>query len=235
MSVGSVLSEALDLYKRHFTRFFLTAAAVFVLVDLLGAIATDASSDGGVGLFFWRLVYLVIAFVGSFWVQGALVAAVADVRDGKVDSTVGDLYDRVRPHLAALISSGVLAAIGIGLGILALVIPGLILITRWILIVPVIVLENRSAGESFGRSRELVRGNGRSVFLVIIVTLLIAVLANGLAIAVFAFLPDFLQSWIGGTIASSLTAPFVALAWTVMYFRLSGVREPAEQPTPTPV
>lgn len=233
MSVGSVLSEAFDLYKRFFTRFFLTAAAVFVLVDLLGAIATDARSAGGAGEVFWTLVFLVIAFVGSFWVQGALVAAVADVRDGKIDSTVGDLYDRVRPHLAALIVSGVLAAVGIGLGLIALVIPGLVLMTRWILIVPVIVLEGRSAGDAFGRSRELVRGHGWAVFGVIFVTLVIAVIANGLATSIFAFLPDFLQAWVGGTIASSLTAPFVALSWTVMYFRLSGVREPAEQPTPT--
>ncbi len=235
MSVGSVLSEALDLYKRHFTRFFLTAAAVFVLVDLLGAIASDARADGGIGQVFWTLVFVVIAFVGSFWVQGALVAAVADVRDGKTDSTVGDLYDRVRPHLAALIVSGVLAGIGIGLGLLLLIVPGLILMTRWILIVPVIVLEGRSAGESFGRSRELVRGNGWTVFWVILVTLLVAAIANGVATAIFAFLPEFLQSWVGGTIASSLTAPFVALSWTVMYFRLSGVREPAQPPTPTPV
>ena len=235
MSVGSVLNEAFDLYKRFFMRFFLTAAAVFVLVDLLGAIATDARSAGGFGEVFWTLVFLVIAFVGSFWVQGALVAAVADVREGKVDSTVGDLYDRVRPHLAALIVSGVLAGVGIGLGLLALVIPGLFLMTRWILIVPVIVLEDRSAGESFGRSRELVRGNGWTVFGVIVITLVIAVVANGVATEIFAFLPNFLQAWVGGTIASSLTAPFVALSWTVMYFRLSGVREPAEQPTPTPV
>lgn len=235
MSVGSVLNEAFELYKRFFTRFFLTAAAVFVLVDLLGAIASDARSAGGIGEVFWSLVFLVIAFVGSFWVQGALVAAVADVRDGKVESTVGDLYDRVRPHLAALIVSGVLAGIGIGVGLLLLVVPGLVLMTRWILIVPVIVLEGRSAGESFGRSRELVRGNGWTVFGVILVTLLIAVIMNGVVTALLAFLPEFLQAWVGGTIASSLAAPFVALSWTVMYFRLSGVRELAQPPVPTPV
>jgi len=33
-----VLGEALDLYQRFFVRFFLTAAAVFVFVDLLAAI-----------------------------------------------------------------------------------------------------------------------------------------------------------------------------------------------------
>lgn len=235
MSVGSVLREALDLYKRFFARFFLTAAAVFVLVDLLGAIASDARSAGGVGQVFWTIVFLVIAVVGSFWVQGALVVAVADVRDGKIDSSVGDLYDRVRPHLAALIVSGTLAGLGIGLGFVALVIPGLYLLTHWILIVPVIVLEGKTAGESFRRSRELVRGNGWTVLGVIVVTLLIAGIANGLATAVFAFLPSFLQAWVGGTIASSLTAPFVALSWTVMYFRLSGVREPAQPPVPTPV
>ena len=42
-------------------------------------------------------------------VQGALVYAVDDVRDGKVDSTVGQIFERVRPYLWTLILAGVLA------------------------------------------------------------------------------------------------------------------------------
>ena len=44
---------------------------------------------------------------------------------------------------------------------------GLVLLTWWILIIPVIVLEGTRAGEAFSRSRELVRGHGWSVFGVI--------------------------------------------------------------------
>ena len=99
--------------------------------------------------------------------------AVQDVRDGKIDSTIGELYSRVGPRLPALISAGVLAAIAIGIGFI-LIVPGLFLLTRWCLIVPAIVLEKKSAGDSFGRSNELVKGASWPVLGVIVITGLIA-------------------------------------------------------------
>lgn len=234
MTVGDVLGEALDLYRRFFGRFVLTAAAVFVFVDLLAAIAADARAGANAGVaLFWGVIALVVAVIGSFWVQGALVAAVRDVRDGKADSSVGDLYDAVRPRLPALIAAGILAGIGIAIGLLLLIVPGLLLLTRWVLIVPVIVLEGRVAGESFGRSTELVRGHGWKVLGVIVVTLLASTIARAVFVAVFTPLPLFVQNWIGGLVADALTAPFVALAWTVTYYRLRGADE-AGEPGPVP-
>jgi uncharacterized protein YqhQ len=67
-----------------------------------------------------------------------------------------------------------------------------------------------------------VRGNGWTVFGVILVTLVLALIAQLVFVSLFAFLPDFLQNWIGGLVANSLVTPFVALAWTLMYFHLRG-------------
>ncbi len=97
--------------------------------------------------------------------------AVRDVRDGKQDLTIGEMFQRVQPRLPALIVAGILAGLGIALGLVLLIVPGLFLLTIWSLIVPTIVLEGKSAGESFGRSRELVKGNGWSVFGVIVITI----------------------------------------------------------------
>lgn len=226
MSVGSVLSEAWELYKRFFGRFVATAALVFVALDLVGAIAR-MSGDSFVAVVFWTLVSIVLGIVGTFWVQGALVEAVRDVRDGRVDTTIGELYSRTAPRLPALIAAGIVAGIAVAFGLVLLIVPGLFLLTRWSMIVPVIVLEGRGAGDSFSRSWELVRGHGWPVFGVIVITVIGSGIANGIIEALFVFLPDFFQSWIGGLIADSLTTPFVALAWTVMYYRLSA---PAERP-----
>lgn len=222
MTIGAVLREAFELYRSFFGRFVLTAAAVFVFVDLLSAIAIDAR-DAGTGVAVaWGLVSVVVGLVGAFWVQGTLVATVQDVRSGKTETTIGDVYDRVRPRLPALISAGLLGGLGIALGLVLLVVPGLVLLTRWALLAPVIVIEGRSAGDSFRRSSELVRGSGWAVFGLIVATLLVAIVAHGVLVSVFSFLPAFAANWAGGTIADSLVTPFVALSWTVMYFRLSG-------------
>ncbi len=232
MSVGDVLNEALDLYQRFFWRFVATAAVVFVVLDLIAALGASASSDSGRVL--WALIGVVLSIVGTFWVQGALTEAVNDVRDGRIDTTIGELYSRTRPRLPALIVAGILASIGIGIGLILFIAPGLYLLTRWALITPSIVLEGRSAGESFTRSSELTAGHRWKVLGVIVVSLLIYLIGGALVGGILrALLPDFLGAWLGSLIVHCLAVPFLALAWTIMYFRLAQpatTLEPSAEP-----
>lgn len=229
MSVGDVLSEAWGLYTRFFWRLVGTAALVYVVIDLVSALFYSAGRGGSAGsVAFFGLLSLIVTLVGSFLVQGALVLAVQDVRDGKVDSTIGELYSRVAPRLPALIAAGVLAAIGIGVGLILLIAPGLFLLTRWCLIVPAIVLEKKGAGDSFGRSNELVKGASWPVLAVILITGIVAAVAGRFVGAIFAsFFTTFLGIWLGGVIAHSIAVPFVAAAWTLMYFKRAEAGTPA--------
>lgn len=221
MTVGGILNQSLDLYQRFFWRFVATAAVVFAVLDLVGAIGATVDSTGG--QIFWALVGLVLSIVGTFWVQGALTEAVRDVRDGRIDTTIGELYERTRPRLPALIVAGILAALGIGLGLILLIVPGLYLLTRWVLITPVIVVEKRSAGESFGRSSELTAGHRWTVLGVIAVTLVILLVGSAIVSGILsAILPEFLGAWLGSLAVHVLLTPFLALAWTTMYFELAG-------------
>ena len=240
LSIGDTLSEAWNLYTRFFGRFVLIALVVYAVLGLLEAIVSTVSDDGNtLGLFFWAIVSLVVSLVGYFWLQGTLVEAVRDVRDGRADESVGELFAKVRPRLPALIAAGVLAAIGVGVGLVLLVIPGLFLLTRWVLIVPVIVLEGRSAGEAFGRSWELVKGHSWTMFGLILVTLIglgiVSSILTGIVAAILDFLGTFLSTWLTTTVVNSLVAPFVALAWTVAYYRLTGGGTAAgAKPEPAP-
>jgi hypothetical protein len=116
--------------------------------------------------------------------------------------------------------------VGITIGFLLLIVPGLILITLWLLIVPAIMLENRGVLESFGRSRELVSGHGWSVFGVIVLTVAILIAVNiGLSLVEAAFDSRWLNLLLD--IASQTAAvPFLALAWTITYFELRAIKEP---------
>jgi hypothetical protein len=225
MSVGGVLGESWRLYTRFFTRFFVIAVIVYLIVNLVNA-AVSTLFGGGVGAsLLLALITTVVSLVGTFWLQGALVFAVDDVRDGRIDSSVGEVFERVRPRLGTLILAGILAALGIAFGLVLLIVPGLIFLTWWCLIVPVIVLEGKAVGESFSRSRELVRGHGWTVFGVVLITAILTVIASGLIQGIFSFLGSFLRYWIGGAIASAVVGPFFAVALTVMYFTLRGLRQ----------
>jgi hypothetical protein len=221
VDIGGVLGEAWDLYKRFLWQFFVTALVVFAVLDLLSALVGAAAGDGVAAGLFWAVVAFTIGVVGYFWVQAALVELVHDVRDGRADRSVGETYRAVQPRLPAVIAAGVLAALAIGIGFLLLIVPGLFLLTIWSMLVPVIVIEGRAAGESFTRSREVVRGNGWSVFGLIIITFLLVAIASAVIRLVFSPLPDFLDAWIGSLVAHSLTIPFAAAALTTAYFRLT--------------
>jgi hypothetical protein len=82
--------------------------------------------------------------------------------------------------------------------------------------------------DSFGRSRELTRGNRWGVFGRILVTVIIVGVTGAIVAAITrAILPEEVDEYVANVISSSLTAPYAALVWTLMYYRLRGAREPA--------
>ena len=209
-----VIREAWGLYKAHWRHLLPIAFVVYVTIAIVSAVLAETLTWLG------SLIAAVISLVGLFWVQGALATAVEDIRDGRADLSLRETFDRVRPQLAAIVVAGVLAAIGIVLGLLLLIVPGLVLMTWWVLIIPVIALERTSAGEAFGRSRELVRGNGWNVFGVIVLTILLLIgfgIVLSIALTPFA---DWLRSFVSSVVSGTLTTPFIALVWTLLYLRL---------------
>ncbi len=223
---SSVIREAWALYKAHWQHLLPFALVVYLIlggVQLLLAITLG---------WFGALLGSLIGVVGLFWLQGALVEAVADVRDGRADLTMGQTFARAQARLGSLVGAGILAGLAIAVGLLLLIVPGLYLLTIWSVIIPVIVLERRPVMESFGRSRQLVSGNGWNVFGVIVLSFLILI---GAAI-VLALLTFWLRGdageFVRSVIANTITAPFVALAWTVMYYRLIELKEPGAAAAP---
>ena len=227
MEPGAVLSESWELYKRHWRHLLPIAFIVYVVVSLVSLLATAAL--GWVG----SIIGALVSVAGVFLVQGALVEAVSDVRDGRADLSIGETFRRVQPRLGTLVGAGLLATLGIAAGFVLLIVPGLVLLTFWAFIIPLIVLEGAGIGDSFGRSRALVRGNGWNVFGLIVLTFVILIAVGIVLGLVLLFLPDWLASFISNLVSGALTAPFIAVVTTLAYFRLrersSGV-EPAVAP-----
>jgi hypothetical protein len=222
---SGVIGEAWGMFKAHWRHLVTIALVVYLAVALVNLVL--------VALLTWvgAILGAIISLVALFWVQGALVRAVDDIRDGRADLSLGETFERVRPQLPAIIVAGLLAGLAIALGLLLLIVPGLILLTLWILIIPVIVLEGRSAGESFGRSRELVRGYGWSVFGVIVLTILVVIAFNIVLSLLLLPVSDWLQSFLSNVIVGTVVTPFVVLTWTILYYRLRAAKDaPAEAP-----
>lgn len=223
------IGEAWTFYKAHWRHFIPIAFVVYILLNLFTLFL--ALLLGWLGI----IAGVFVSIAGIFWLQGALVTAIEDVRDGKADLSLGETLAHIRPRLNTLALAGILAAFGITIGFILLIIPGFFLLTIWSLIVPVIVLENSGVMDSFGRSRELTRGNRWGVFGRIIVTVLITAIAGAIvSVITQAILPDEIDEYVANVVGSSVTAPFAALVWTLMYYRLRQAREPATAAAPAP-
>jgi hypothetical protein len=214
-----VLKEAWGLYRAHWQHLVGVAGIIFIGIALVGAVATEIF-EPALGAF----VGFVVTLLGYFWVQGALVRAVADIRDGRADLSVADTLRAAWERIGPLASTSSLAAAAILLGLLLFVVPGLVLLTWWVLIVPAVMLENAGVRKAFGRSRELVRGWGWSVFGVIILTFLVLLGVSVALEVVLSPLAAWLQGYASDILTGTLTAPFAALAWTLLYYRLRDAR-----------
>jgi hypothetical protein len=225
---SGVIGEAWETFKAHWRHLVPIALVVYVAVALISLVLVLLLTWVGAILSF------IISLIALFWVQGALVRAVEDIRDGRADMSLGETYERVRPQLPAIIVGGLLAGLGIALGLVLLIVPGLILLTWWIVIIPVIVLEERSAGEAFGRSRELVRGHAWSVFGVIVLTILLVIAFNIVLGILLLPVSDWLQSFVSNIVVGTVVTPFVVVTWTTLYYRLRAAKEPPAEAPATP-
>jgi ABC-type multidrug transport system fused ATPase/permease subunit len=209
ISPGSVVARIWEIYRAQFAVLVGTAVILFAVEFVLNLLLGSAAA--------WALAVLFIAL--SFLYQGMVVRLVQDVQDGRRDHSVGDLIRGVEPVFWPLVAVSILAGIGIGIGFVLLVIPGLILIVIWSVVAPVIVLERPGVLDAFGRSRELVRGNGWNVFAVIVIVFLaVAVIstAAGFASASLGSLGRALVQWA----VDAALAPVTALSASVLYFAL---------------
>jgi ABC-type multidrug transport system fused ATPase/permease subunit len=225
LDVGGVIRRVWSIYVDQAAVLMPAAAVVFVIEGLIAALLASSGS------FFGLLLAEIIAVVASVLFTGMVVELVADVQDGRRDASAGQLLRAVTPVLGQLILVGFVAGIGIVIGFVLIIVPGLILITIWSVFVPVIVLERAPGLSSLGRSRELVRGNGWQVFGVLFVLFVLV----GVLTAVLDGAAASTSTGVGivvRVVLGVLTAPFGALAAAVLYFDLRAASADGAAPTP---
>lgn len=221
ISVGDVINETFTIYGQNFGALIGGALVVFVLVGLIDGLL---QSGGG-----WiaGVVAGIVRLVGFAIYAGFVVRLVQDVRDGRRDQTVGDLFSAAAPSILGLVVFGILFGIAVMVGFFFLIVPGLVLLTFWAVGAPAIVVENIPGVDAFGRSWRLVRGDAWSVFATLIVVLVIVVLV-GFALGAIANPIGDVAIVLAAILSAVLTAPIFALTVSVMYYDLVAGESPPE-------
>jgi hypothetical protein len=189
--------------------------SIYLVIAILSALLS-----WGLGTF-GAFIGLILTLFGMFLLQSALVLAVQDVRDGRVDLDLRATISAATPFIGAVAIASILASIGIGIGFILIIVPGLVLLTFWSLIIPEIVIGRAGALESFGRSWRTVSGYAWNVFGVYILVFLILIVGDIILSVILVALPHAWRSFISSLVSGGLVAPFVATVVTLVYYRLT--------------
>jgi hypothetical protein len=220
LSVGDVLNHVFELYREHFGVLIPVAFWLFLVVSILGGILSRSNALA-------LVIFFVVTFAAAILYQGMVVSLVHDVQDGRRDFSVGELFRSVTPVLGALIGASIFYGLAVGIGFFLFIVPGCILLTLWAVIAPVIVIERRPVFESFGRSRELVRGYGWPVFGTVIVATLITVIVG----TILGLIAEAIAN--GPILRIVFGAPIGALVAAVLYYRLLELKGETASPSPS--
>jgi hypothetical protein len=211
ISPGAIVSRIWEIYRDQFSVLVSTAVVLFSIQFVLTLVLSTAAAFA-LAILFWAL---------SILYQGMVVELVKDIQDGRRDHSIRDLIRSVEPVFWPLAAVSVLFGIGVGIGFVFLIVPGLILLVIWSVVAPVTVLERPGVFAAFGRSRQLVHGNGWNVFAVIVVVFL-SVLVVSVGVGLLAgSLGSVGRAFVQWALDSAL-APITALSASVLYFALLG-------------
>jgi hypothetical protein len=222
LDTAGTLERIFEMYSRQAGVLLPAALIIYLPVALLQIVA-------GANVLL-ALVAFVAALIAGTLFQGSVVQAVRDMQDGKRDLSIGEVIASAIPFIAPLIGAGLLAGLGIVIGFVLFIIPGLILLTIWSLIAPVIVVERPGVIAAFPRSQRLVKGNGWRVFGVLIVMFLILIVAQQILLAIGTGIGGDVGGAVGYLVAATITAPLPALTAAILYFTLVAMQEGGGQP-----
>jgi hypothetical protein len=233
LGIGEVISKTFDLYRRNFAKYFILYLVVEAIVGVTTALAyaafvlptlppnpTSQQVLNWLPGFFSTLIALV-AVIGIVSLVVLPIAAGGTIKmaSEEIEGRPVELGSSVRFAASKLIwmwALGIIVGIIVGLGFIALVIPGVILLIMFCLTLPALLLENVGVIGSLGRSRELVSHRWLKTFALFIIWAIIL----GIAAAI-ANLIGSPFGWAGRIVSSILGAfylPLVPVTITLYYY-----------------
>ena len=225
--VGALFRDALGVFGRHFWLFITLSAAVVIPAELivegigLEMFTSDYDASPSVAEFVVPSIvdFLVVTPCTTAICIYALhqIAAGERPRAGEV-LTAG--FEAFTPLFAAV----VLAAAGIALGFVALILPGIYLFVRWYFVPQSVVIEGVRGTQALSRSGLLVTGFWWRTFGLVVLANIAIAIPGFVLLTPFTAIADSTDRavWelVGSAVTTSVTAPFVALYSTLLYYDL---------------
>jgi hypothetical protein len=225
--VGALFGESLRVFLRHAWLFVLLSAAVVIPVEVavegIGLEMLTSSYDESP-----PLVEAAVPTVVGFLVMTPIITAICiyalhSIAEGERPSP-GQVLVAGFEAFTPLFGAVVLAALGIALGFLALIVPGVYLAVRWYFVPQAVVIEGARGPAALTRSTEVVQGFWWRTFGLVLLANIAVAIPGFLLITPFTAIAESTDEsvWalVGTILTTSVTTPFVALYSTLLYYDL---------------
>jgi hypothetical protein len=187
LQVGPVLSRSFSVWLRHFFPFMLMAVIFYAPMALyLGLLLVVGASPEAFKAF--SLVERLFSIILGLALSGAVTYGVFQHLRGQPADT-GDILRAGLRHLFPVWGVSIYAGILTGIGLILLIVPGLMLMCRYYVAVPVAVVEDPGASNALSRSTELTEGSRWPIFGLVLILGVISIgtaLLGGFVLAIFA-------------------------------------------------
>lgn len=173
----------------------------------MGFRITESLMEQGIMAVFVIIAAAAVSVVLTFWLYA-----------GMVRRTTALDFARFWPWLGIYI----LGSLGIGFGLILLIIPGIILLVRWMIILPLVIATPIAAMDTFGESWARTRGHGWSIFGALVILLIgMIVLSSILGVAMVSLggvssIPGMLLSAVADALYSVVMVAFAVAAYRLL-------------------
>jgi hypothetical protein len=219
-SVSEIMRSTAKLYGDYPWLFLILAAAVVVPWDLARLAITGAGPLGHPSPARFGWLSLIDFLLVTPLVSALHVHAVRVIGEGRRPPLRAVAWSGVRSlRLVAVVS--VLASVGIMIGFVLLVLPGILLMVFWAVVAQAAAIEGGGVRRAFGRSVQLTTDHGWHVFGLLFVIWILTV-TLGVAGAVFGAGADSSAGPVAlGTAIDTIVYSFTALTTALLYFDLA--------------
>jgi hypothetical protein len=239
LSTSELLDRTFHLYRNNFTVFagiaglpqlaVLALQLVFSMLIFAGALRNLAGAMlAGVGA---ALIIGIASFVAVEVSHAATIMAVSHLHLDRPTS-IGLAYASATGRIGRVIGIAFLIGIGVVIGFVLLIVPGVYLALTWSLAIPVTVLEGGGLGSSTKRSGILTKDAKGRIFVIVLLIAVLAWIVSTLVQLVLvgplkmlnihdvwtrSALSYALQS-AAGFISTCLVGPLATIALTLVYY-----------------
>ena len=246
LSIGEILSQTFNLYSRNFVMYlipFLVAGIVTGLATIVvnSTIIIPATPVNPQQLLAWFPIYITATLTSLFlsgivsWIANGITTGITIKFTSDMMQTgqanLQSSFNFTMPKLLSLLAAGIITGILIFLGLVALIVPGVILALMFSLVYPVIMLEGSGVLGSLSRSLFLVSNRWLKTFGLLLVVGIIVAVVNGVAGLIAS--PFGLFSPLISGILTAFITPIAAISITLYYYSMRAKTFPPPPPPPT--